>query len=222
MAREPRAMLFLLVLAVAGHGLRLVLTPGPTAPGELFAGTSAPPLDPARQHLRAEQAARPLRQGERIDLNTASAEEIARLPRVGMSLAKRIVADRLARGVFRGLSDVDRVPGVGPSLLRTIQERVSFSPSGPGSGAPSVGGANSRAPGTYGESLASEKASPVELNSATEADLLTLPGIGPARARAILAYRRENGPFAAVSDLGRVPGISHTLVVRLTPFLLVR
>jgi competence protein ComEA len=63
---------------------------------------------------------------------------------------------------------------------------------------------------------------PIDLNSASEADLLTLPGIGPARARAILAYRRDKGSFAAVSDLGRVTGFGRSLVARLTPYLTAR
>jgi len=49
-----------------------------------------------------------------------------------------------------------------------------------------------------------------------------LPGIRPVRAPAILAYRREAGPFAAVSDLERVPGFSHNLAARLAPLLTVR
>jgi competence protein ComEA len=62
----------------------------------------------------------------------------------------------------------------------------------------------------------------VDLNSATEKDLLALPGVGPARARAILAYRREAGSFAAVSELERVPGISRSLRARLEPLVTVR
>jgi competence protein ComEA len=62
----------------------------------------------------------------------------------------------------------------------------------------------------------------IDLNLASEADLLTLPEIGLGRARAILAYRRDQGPFAAVSDLGRVTGLSRRLVSRLSPLLVVR
>ena len=63
---------------------------------------------------------------------------------------------------------------------------------------------------------------PLDLNSASEADLTALPGIGRVRALAILAYRRENGPFALVSDLERVPGFRRSLVARLSPLLQVR
>jgi competence protein ComEA len=48
---------------------------------------------------------------------------------------------------------------------------------------------------------------PVNLNRATADELDTLPGVGPATAAAILAYRDEHGPFASVEDLGEVSGI---------------
>ena len=48
---------------------------------------------------------------------------------------------------------------------------------------------------------------PVNLNTATLADLDRLPGIGPSLAREILAYREAHGAFASVDDLLLVPGI---------------
>lgn len=222
MSREPRSVLLLLALAVLGHGARLLLQPRAAPPGELLATTQSPALDPAQQRARAERLARPVGAAERIDLNTASAEEIARLPRIGMSLAKRIVAARVAHGPFRGLSALDRVPGVGPSLLAALGDRVVFGGVSPAILAPGRNAANTRTTGVYGGGTGSVAGAPVDLNLASEADLVALPGIGRARALAILAYRRENGPFAVVSDLGRVPGISQALVARLEPFLVAR
>ena len=50
----------------------------------------------------------------------------------------------------------------------------------------------------------------VDLNSATEEELVALPGIGPAKARAILEYREEH-PFGSVEELRNVRGIGeHT------------
>jgi competence ComEA-like helix-hairpin-helix protein len=216
MSREPRAILALLTLAVIGHGARLLLQ-GPAAPpGELLSSQTAPPQDPASQRARAARIARPLAQGEQIDVNTATAEELARLPRVGMSLAKRIVADRAAHGPFGSARDLDRVSGVGPGLLAALSNRLRF---GAGAG-PAQPAGTARAKSSTAEAYGSGNAiSPVDLNSATQKDLEALPGIGRARALAILAYRRENGPFAAVSDLGRVPGFSQALVRRLMPLL---
>ena len=51
----------------------------------------------------------------------------------------------------------------------------------------------------------------VDLNTADAETLQTQPGIGPAKAAAIIAYREEHGPFAALQDVANVPGISEQM-----------
>jgi competence protein ComEA len=65
------------------------------------------------------------------------------------------------------------------------------------------GGGGAPAPGSPGSS----GAAPVDLNSATAEQLDTLPGVGPATAAAIVAYRTQHGPFRTVDDLLQVHGI---------------
>jgi len=47
----------------------------------------------------------------------------------------------------------------------------------------------------------------VNINTADERLLTTLPGIGPARAGNIIAHREASGPFSTIEDLQNVPGI---------------
>ncbi|KPN72773.1 helix-hairpin-helix domain-containing protein, partial [Neisseria sp. 74A18] len=47
----------------------------------------------------------------------------------------------------------------------------------------------------------------VNINTATEEELKALPGIGPSKAAAIVAYRQHNGQFKSVDDLKNVKGI---------------
>lgn len=55
--------------------------------------------------------------------------------------------------------------------------------------------------------LIPEKPVPLDLNSATEAELSGLPGIGEELSRRIVRYRQENGPFTTTEELMEVPGI---------------
>ena len=72
-------------------------------------------------------------------------------------------------------------------------------------GQPSGGAAD---PGTGG--AVTEAAGTVNLNTADSAALQTLPGIGEAKARAILAYREEKGGFSGTEELMNVPGIKES------------
>src|SRR3989344_2949249 len=48
---------------------------------------------------------------------------------------------------------------------------------------------------------------PIHINTANAALLDTLPGIGPAKAAAIIDYRTKHGPFASIEDIQNVSGI---------------
>jgi competence protein ComEA len=62
-------------------------------------------------------------------------------------------------------------------------------------------------------------AGPVNVNSATAAQLDALPGIGPATAQAIVNDREQHGPFATVDDLARVRGIGPAKLAQLRPLV---
>lgn len=61
----------------------------------------------------------------------------------------------------------------------------------------------------------------LNLNQASAEELEALPGIGPALAARIVAYREEHGPFIAVDDLLRVSGIGPKTLDRLQGLVVV-
>lgn len=61
----------------------------------------------------------------------------------------------------------------------------------------------------------------INLNAADVYDLDRLPGIGPSKAEAILAYREEHGSFRRVDDLLEVSGIGEVTLENLRPYVTV-
>ena len=59
----------------------------------------------------------------------------------------------------------------------------------------------------------------VDINHATERDLLNLPEVGPSLARNILSYREQHGEFHSLSEFGEVPGVGPQTLKQLAPFL---
>lgn len=62
--------------------------------------------------------------GQRLDLNLASARDLARVPGIGQGLARAIVEERARRGAFAAVSELDDVRGIGPAKLRLLASYV--------------------------------------------------------------------------------------------------
>ena len=61
----------------------------------------------------------------------------------------------------------------------------------------------------------------INLNTATQAELESLPQVGPSMAKRIMEYRAANGPFRAVKDLDKVKGIGEKTLAKLMPLVTV-
>jgi len=87
---------------------------------------------------------------------------------------------------------------------------------GGGPGGVASGGATGGTGGTGGTGAAG---SPLDLNTATEAGLDELPGVGPVLAGRIIAWRTQHGRFTSVDELAEVPGIGPKVLERLRPLV---
>ncbi|MEO5800507.1 MAG: ComEA family DNA-binding protein [Gemmatimonadales bacterium] len=200
---ERRSLTILLALGVAGHLIRAASGASSVPPPVSLGLDPAADGNPLAHRDSARALARPIADTERIDVERATPPELARLPGVGPALAKRIVADRQIHGAFGGIAGLDRVAGIGPAMLRRLVPHLTFA-------------------GVAADTLAVGGDPAVDLNRADVAELDALPGIGEARARAIVAFRDSAGPFRQVTDLIRVRGVSQSLIGRLAARLVVR
>ena len=64
-------------------------------------------------------------------------------------------------------------------------------------------------------------AAPINLNTATVAQIATLPGVGPKAAERIVEYRQKNGGFKKIEELMNVKGIGEKSFLKLKPLITV-
>lgn len=73
------------------------------------------------------------------------------------------------------------------------------------------------APGALAQKKA--PATPIDISTATVAQLQQLPGVGPTMANAIVQFRKKSGPFERIEDLLAIRGITSRRLERLRPYL---
>jgi competence protein ComEA len=139
---------------------------------------------------------------------------------VSLPTTARVVDAVNAAGGALPAADLDRINLaahlVDGMRIAVPRRGVASDPAGPtadpGASGPSAGTSAGGAP---------TAAAPLDLNTATEPQLETLPGIGPSLAQAIIAERDKEGGFHSVDDLRRVRGIGDVRFAQLRPLVTV-
>jgi competence protein ComEA len=135
-----------------------------------------------------------------VNINTASAEILDTLPGIGPVKAAKIIAYRESNGPFKAIVELDNVPGVGPVTLAKLTPLVTIS------------GTDQDAPVVAQVAQVAPAKTAININTANTGELETLSGIGPSKAKLIVADRQANGPYSNCSDLTRVRGIGAATV----------
>jgi competence protein ComEA len=160
----------------------------------------------------------------RIDLNRAGHAELLQLPGVGPQLAERIETYRRENGRFHSIDDLRHVHGIGPATLARLRTWVCIEEAEdqPPRSAPVKTVQTSTKPPAAppGGKKSPETTEPIDINTASAAELRKLPGIGPKLSQAIVD-ERVKASFKSVDDLRRVHGIGAKTLDRLRPYVTV-
>ncbi len=157
--------------------------------------------------------------GALIDINTADEKTLESLPGVGKATAKAIVAGR----PYKSVDDLKRVKGMSDAKIQMLKDKVTVGGS-TASAAPAA--ASQKAAAT--QKAATEKAQKavpklapgqrININTATKQELEALPGIGPAKAQAII----DNRPYSKPEDIMKVKGIKQKIFDKIKDNITVR
>jgi competence ComEA-like helix-hairpin-helix protein len=154
---------------------------------------------------------------QKINLNQADKNTLMTLPGIGPSTADAIISHRQQHGPFPTVESLTSVAGIKQATLGKLAPYLVvdsvYSPSLPSS-------QNAQEPEILlrkpSKSSPSFKAIPI--NTATQAEIETLPGIGPVLAKSIIA-EREKKRFDRVEDLRRVSGIGPKRLEQIRDFI---
>lgn len=136
----------------------------------------------------------------KIDLNSATSEQLQELPGIGEAYAKKIIAGRPYKSV-EGLAEA----GIPEATITKIKTLVTVkAPAKP-----------EKDP--VEKPAGAGNAAKVDLNTASAAELEELPGVGTATAKKIIAGR----PYKSVDDLAAA-GVSAATIAKITPLVSVK
>ncbi len=166
-----------------------------------------------RENVYPSSMKKSLPQGQ-VNINTAGRTDLMTLPGVGESTANKIIEYR-NRNPFKSIQDIMKVSGIGVKKFQKMRPYIT------------TGNENdslklqSGPPSSEKPKKTIETNPKININTASKAQLESLPGIGPSIAQKIIDYRSAS-PFQSIEDIKNVSGIGVKKFEKIAPFIVVR
>jgi len=126
----------------------------------------------------------------KININTATQAQLESISGIGPAKAQLIIAGR----PYSSPEEITKVKGISPKMYEALKDKITVGGAAAPAAAPTV--APAVAPTPVASAVVAGK---ININTATQAQLESLPGIGPATAKAIIANR----PYSSIEDITR-------------------
>ena len=149
-----------------------------------------------------------------VNINKANLKELKSLPRIGKKKAAAIIEYRKLNGKFKNIEELSKVHGIGKKTVKNLSDLISVTDD-----------LNQTDKENQEDTIITEEvADPggkININIASEGELLMLPGIGKVKVLKIVDYRKKHY-FSKISDIKNVKGIGEKNFEKISGFITVK
>ena len=152
----------------------------------------------------------------KININTASKEQLMLLSGIGELTAESIIAYREGYGAFKTIEELTFVSGIGIKTFERLMYSISVVGANPSPSEIRDSAANTPLSSSSADkpnagaptfATQSEGSAKININTSGLSELQRITKIGPKTAQAIIDYRKTNGLFSTIEDIMSVSGI---------------
>lgn len=157
-----------------------------------------------------------------LDINEASAEELAKLPDIGEKTAAEIVVYREMHGRFGNIEELLNVSGIGEGRLESIREYIYVTAPVYDEPENTEQAADEQPAEAETEHIPTlDEVAPIDLNTANKEVLMLLPNVDEEIAQRIIDFREQAGGFSHPYELLYIEGLTQEKAAEIIEFVTV-
>lgn len=161
-----------------------------------------------------------------MDINKVTKDQLMQINGIGEKTATSIISYREKQGGFKAFDELLNIDGIGEKTFAKLKDYLYLenSPATTSSKITQqyVNETTKQEIASTHQNVTTSKISyPVDINTASEQELMSLKGIGTVKAKSIIDYRNSNGPFKSTDEIKNVSGIGEAIFEDIKSFICV-